>query len=123
MKKETFGFQESRLNSLKQQKPENYLTLSIIATIIGFCSCFGFLGGTVAIVLSVRSSTKFNKGDYQGAVKIAKIAKIISLIILTVFVIQLINWIYQIYTMGGWDVYTSKIREAVQKALEGGENR
>lgn len=123
MENKTFGFQESRLEHQNRQKPENYLALSIISTILGFCSCIGLFAGIVAIVFSAQSSTKFNNGDYEGSVKTAKVAKIISLIVLAVFVLQLINIVYNIYDMGGWDAYTSEIREAFQKGFEEGQNR
>ncbi|WP_010252132.1 CD225/dispanin family protein [Myroides injenensis] len=105
-----------------REKPNNYLALSIISTILGLCSCIGFLIGIVAIVFSASVNSKYNAGDYEGAVKAAKTAKIISLVVLGIFVLHVLYGIYQIQAMGGWDMYIQSIRDAYQQGLDAGRN-
>ena len=51
-------------------KPENYLVQSILATL---CCCLPF--GIVAIVYSAQVDSKYNGGDYSGAVAASNNAK------------------------------------------------
>lgn len=118
MENNSFGFQETKFGEVTQPKPNNYMALSVVATILGLCYCFGIIGGIVAIVMSSQSSTKYLKGDYEGAVKAAKVAKIISLIVLVLFALQVINLVYNINQMGGWDAYMLSIQEAVEAIQE-----
>ena len=96
-------------------KPNSNLALSIVATVLGFCTCIGLVLGIVAIVMAAQSGTKYDKGDYEGAVKAAKNAKIISLIILAIFVLNLAYSWYNIQQLGGWDAYIETIQEALRQ--------
>ncbi len=122
MENNNFGFQETKFSEVMPPKPNNYMALSIIATILGLCYCVGLIGGIVAIVMSSQSSSKYNRGDYEGAVKAAKVAKIIGLIVLVFFVIQIINLLYNVYSMGGWDAYILEIKEGFEQGFEAGQN-
>jgi len=99
-------------------KPNNYLALSIVSTILGFYSCIGLLIGIVAIVMSAQSGKKYDQGDYEGSVKAAKNAKIISLIVLGIFVIHIVYAWYNIQQLGGWDAYIESIQEAMRMGQE-----
>jgi len=101
-------------------KPSNYLALSIIATILGFCSCIGLLLGIVAIVMSAQSGKKYEQGDYEGSVKAAKNAKIISFVVLAIFVIHIAYAWYNIQQMGGLDAYMETIQEAIRQGQAAG---
>ncbi|MCS4240480.1 CD225/dispanin family protein [Myroides odoratus] len=103
-----------------QPKPKNYLALSIISTIFGFCSCIGLFVGIVAIVMSTQSTKKYEQGDYEGAVKAAKNAKILSLIVWGIFVLNLVYSWYNIQQMGGWDAYMESVQEAIGMMQGGG---
>jgi len=96
-------------------KPNNNLALSIVATILGFCSCIGLILGIVAIVMAVQSGKKYDQGDFEGAVKSAKNAKIISLIVLAIFVLNIAYSWYNIQQLGGWDAYMETIQEALRQ--------
>ncbi len=96
-----------------RDKPNNYMALSIVSTVLGFCSCIGLIIGIIAIVMSSQSSSKFKDGDYEGAVKAAKNAKILSVIALIVFVLHMIYSWYSIQQLGGWDAYIESIKEAI----------
>ena len=37
MENNSFGFQETKFSEVTQPKPNNYMALSIVATILGFC--------------------------------------------------------------------------------------
>lgn len=69
--------------------PNNYMTLSIIATVVGWllccCSC-GISGilATIGIVFSSQVNSKFLSGDIYGAHSSAKTAKILSIISLVI---------------------------------------
>ena len=103
-----------------QPKPKNYLALSIVSTILGFCSCIGLLLGIVAIVMSAQSGKKYEQGDYDGAVKAAKNAKIISFIVLAIFVVHIAYSWYNIQQLGGWDAYIESIQEAMRQGQAAG---
>lgn len=99
-----------------RDKPNNYMALSIVATVLGLCSCVGLIVGIVAIVMSAQSSSKFKNGDYEGSVKAAKTAKILGLVTLAIFVVHMIYSWYSIQQLGGWDAYIESIREAIEAA-------
>lgn len=110
----------SRAQNQMPEKPNSNLALSIVATILGFCSCIGLLLGIVAIVMSAQSGKKYEQGDYDGAVKAAKNAKIISLIVLAIFVIHIAYSWYNIQQLGGWDAYMETIQEAIRQGQAAG---
>lgn len=87
-----------------REKPNNYMGLSITATVLGMCSiwCIGLVLGVIAIVMSSQSTSKYNTGDYDAAVKSAKNAKMLALV---AFGIILLSWIYIAYSLvtGGVD--------------------
>ncbi|MBB1140789.1 CD225/dispanin family protein [Myroides sp. WP-1] len=100
-------------------KPNNYLALSIISTILGFCSCIGLILGIVAIVMSAQSGSKYDKGDYEGAVKAAKTAKILSLIVLATVILSFIYSWFSIQAIGGWDAYMEMFEEGMRQGAGG----
>lgn len=74
---------------LPQNLPDNYMTLSIVATVLGFLTCctsclISAILGIIAIVFSSQVSNKFIVGDYQGALSDAKTAKILSIVSLII---------------------------------------
>lgn len=113
---QSFGTFGSKIQNQIPAKPNNYLALSIVATILGFCSCFGLIVGIVAIVMSSQSGKKYEQGDYEGSVKSAKNAKILSFIALGIVVLQFIYTWYNIQQMGGLDAYMETIQEAIRQA-------
>ncbi|WP_413512696.1 CD225/dispanin family protein [Myroides odoratus] len=113
---QSFGTFGSKAQNQMPAKPNNYLALSIVATILGFCSCFGLIVGIVAIVMSSQSGKKYEQGDYEGSVKSAKNAKILSFIALGIVVLQFIYTWYNIQQMGGLDAYMETIQEAIRQA-------
>lgn len=74
---------------------QTYLVPSIIVTIIGICSCVGWIPGVIAIIFAVMAGNKAKAGDMAGAqsnAKIAKIFLIIAIVLLVIgFIIGLIN--------------------------------
>jgi len=82
-------------------KPNNYLVMAIVATVLGLCSCIGLILGIVAIVYATQVDSKYNLGDYAGAESSAKSAKTFSIISLVVDGIGiLINVIYMVVVGG-----------------------
>lgn len=79
----------------KPAKPDNYLVMSIIATILGLCSCVPLILGIIAIVFSTQVDSKYNTGDYIGAENASKTAKTLSIISLVLAILGVIfNIIY-----------------------------
>ncbi|WP_410879633.1 CD225/dispanin family protein [Myroides sp. DW712] len=101
----------SRAQNQMPARPKNNLALSIVATVLGLCSCIGLVLGIVAIVMAVQSGKKYENGDYDGAVKSAKNAKVLSLIALAIFVINIAYSWYNIQQLGGWDAYMESFQE------------
>ncbi len=93
-----------------QTAPGNNMTLAIIGTVLGLCSpcCIGLIAGIVAIVFATQVNTKFNAGDYPGALSASKNAKILSYIALGLGVLGIIiNIIY--FAFVGADGYREMI--------------
>lgn len=84
-------------NNMNEQpaKPDNYLVMAIIATVLGLCGCFGMIPGIVAIVFATQVDSKYNLGDYAGAQSASKNAKLFSIIAFAVAGVMIIlNIIY-----------------------------
>ncbi len=83
--------------------PNNNMALAIVATILGLCSpcCIGLILGIVAIVLSTQVKTKFENGDFAGALSSAKNSKILSYIAIGLLILNLIYF----FLFGGMAVY------------------
>ena len=63
-----FGFDNPEGQNLPP-KPNNYLPLAIIGTVVGLCSpcCIGLILGIIAIVFSTQVDSKYGYKDYFGA--------------------------------------------------------
>lgn len=82
-------------------KPDNYLVMSIIATVIGFCSCLPLILGIVAVIFSTQVDSKYNMGDYAGAQNASKTAQILSIISLVLAILGgVITFIYYFFILG-----------------------
>lgn len=99
-------------------KPNNFLALSIVATVLGFCSymCIGLILGIIAIVMSTQSTSKYNRGDLQGAISSANTAKYLALAALVAVLVQIIVAYVQIQSLGGWDAYVQSIKDMIEAA-------
>lgn len=76
-------------------RPNNYLVIAIVGTVLGLCSCLGFIVGIIAIVFAVQVNSKYDVGDYSGAESSANTAKILSFTSLGLAILGLIgNIIY-----------------------------
>ena len=110
---------QSKFNSIEElrEKPNNYMALSIIATIFSLCSfwCTGFIVGVIAIVMSSQSTSKYNKGDYTGSVSSAKTAKILGLIALAIGIASYAYAFYSIQQAGGIEVFIEEFKAAVEQ--------
>lgn len=105
-----FGFNtyNSNMNELPPM-PNNNMPLAIVGTIMGLCSfcCIGLILGIISIVFSTQVKTKYNMGDYYGAVKASKNSKILAIIAIVLGVIGLAYSIIMLL-MNGWDYYMSQ---------------
>ena len=77
-----------------------FLVPSIVVTIIGFCTCFGFIPGIVALIFAILANNKLKAGDVVGAQSNAKIAKIFLIIAIVLIVIGII-WNIVSFASGG----------------------
>ncbi|MBW1296794.1 CD225/dispanin family protein [Aquimarina litoralis] len=68
-----------------QPRPSNHLALAIISTIL---CCM--ITGIVSIIYSTQVNTKYDAGDYEGAVAASKNAKLWGLIGIGV---SLVGWV------------------------------
>ncbi len=82
---ETTSFSENTM-------PNNNMTLAIVATVLGLCSpcCLGLILGIIAIVLSSQVKSKFDSGDFAGALSSAKNSKILSYIAIGLLLLNII---------------------------------
>lgn len=88
-------------DSSNPPKPDNYLIMSIIGTVLGLCSCIGLVLGIIAIVFATQVDSKYNMGDYDGAMKASNNAKILSIIALVFGVLGVIGNIVYMIVVGG----------------------
>lgn len=102
----------SSFDNTTHAQPENYMTFSIIGTVLGLCSpcCIGLIVGVIAIVLSTQVNSKFNAGDYAGAQSSSKNAKLLAYIAIGLGVLGLIGNIIMIAVMGT-DGYMNMIED------------
>lgn len=100
------------------EKPNNYMALSIVSTILSVCSiwCLGLILGIIAIVMSSQSTSKFNNGDYDGSVKSAKVAKILGIISLVLTVIGIIAYYSFFQEVGGVEGFKEMMEQAIEEA-------
>lgn len=97
-----------------QTPPQNNMVLAIIGTIVGLfapCCILGLVPGIIAIVYSSQVNSKFNSGDYAGAVKSAKNAKTLALIALGLGILGIIISVIYIITLGGFGAYMEMIED------------
>ncbi|MGI9526956.1 MAG: CD225/dispanin family protein [Weeksellaceae bacterium] len=94
--------------------PQNFMTLSIIASILGCCTCsfygLSFLLGLVGIYFASQVNTRFYSGDIYGAEKNANYAKILSLVAIGIVVASLAFQAYMY--MAHPEVYTESYEQA-----------
>lgn len=81
-------------------KPDNYLVMSIIATVIGFCSCLPLILGIVSIIFSTQVDSKYNMGDYAGAESASKAAQILSIISLVLAILSIVGYLVYYLIVG-----------------------
>ncbi|XP_033102317.1 uncharacterized protein LOC117105307 [Anneissia japonica] len=85
-------------------KPRNFLGMAIYVTL---CCCLPC--GVIGLVYSIDSSSRFDRGDYAGAVSAASKAKewsirglvfgIMSIVLITACLILMSIWIWYIYSL------------------------
>jgi len=96
------SFQSTNLNDpIQPAKPDNYLVLAIVGTVLGLCSCIGLILGIIAIVFATQVDSKYTMGDYDGALKASNNAKILSYIALGFGILGVIINIIYLVVVGG----------------------
>lgn len=81
-------------------KPDNYLVMSIIATVVGLCSCLPLILGIVSIIFSTQVDSKYNMGDYAGAENASKAAQILSIISLVLAILGVVFYLFYYLIIG-----------------------
>lgn len=81
-------------------KPDNYLVMSIIATVLGFCTCLPLILGIIAIIFSTQVDSKYNMGDYSGAQSASNTAKILSIISLVLAILGIVGNLIYYFAVG-----------------------
>ena len=95
----------------EQGKVNTYLPLAVISTVIGICSCFGFVGGLAAVFISINANKRLKEGDYEKAAIAAKQSKYIAI---AVIVITIAVVIYQFVFGGFAEVFMESFREGYE---------
>lgn len=98
-------------------RPQNYMTLAIIATILGCCSFYGlgFIVGLVAIYFASQVNPKFNEGNTLVAEKNSKNAKTLAFVALGLMVLGMV---YSAYNYYAHPEIMEQSREQVQQMME-----
>lgn len=92
----TYGYSNYNASNMGN-RPDNYLVMNIVATIIGFictlsCCVSGFIG-VVGLVFSTQVNSRYEQGDINSANNNANIAKILAIVSLVMSGIIIIGWI------------------------------
>lgn len=61
-------------------KPNNYMALAIIGTILGACGCLSLVTGIISIVFANKVNTCWAQGDVAGAQNASNTAKILVIV-------------------------------------------
>ncbi len=94
-------FQNTNLDDFaKPERPNNYLVIAIIGTVLGLCSCIPLILGIIAIVFATQVNSKYDAGDYAGAESSSNTAKILGFISLGLAVLGLIANIIYYFVVG-----------------------
>lgn len=115
---------ENQDSNYQTQSPvSNYLVPNIIATVIGFLTCWwccisGFVG-IPGIIFSTQSKNKFEKGDIAGSIKDAKTAKILMIISFSITASAFVYFIARIIILVSTGELESTIEEA-RRMIESG---
>lgn len=92
--------EEIRKNSPLPSK-ENYLTLAIVASVLGMLTCgiFGLIIGFIAVYFAVRYNKAYNAMQYAEAHRFKRISRVLSfgLIILSVLLMVMIAYVYKFH--------------------------
>lgn len=97
-------------------KPNNFLALSIVGTVLGLCNCIGLITGIIAIVYATQSTKQYQQGNYKKSVSSAKYAKILAWVTIGIFVLSMIRVYFNIQSMGGWDSMIEQIKDVIAEA-------
>ena len=96
--------------------PKNYMTESIVVTVISFlccCSPISVVLGIIAIVKANNVNTEFERGNINEALSNADSAKKLALwaaIVAVAFYILGIIWsMFMISQIGGWDSFMDEV--------------
>jgi len=89
------GYQQQSMYDNSVKKSQN-MTIAIIATVLGLCSCLGMVFGIIAITKVNSANTKYAHGDYEGGLKDDQNAKTMAIIGLVLDGIGLIVSVVQL---------------------------
>ncbi|NEV93197.1 CD225/dispanin family protein [Psychroflexus sp. YR1-1] len=95
-------------NQTQPPMPANHLALAIITTIL---CCLP--AGIVSIIYASQVNTKYNAGDYEGALRASKNAKTWWIVALVVGLVIIIGYIAFIIIVGGeafWEAYNEEMQ-------------
>ncbi|MBD8389223.1 CD225/dispanin family protein [Dysgonomonas sp. BGC7] len=105
-------FQNTNLDDFaKPERPNNYLVIAIVGTVLGLCNCIPAILGIIAIVFATQVNSKYDAGDYAGAESSSNTAKILGFISLGLAILGLVVGV--IY----WIIAGASILEQYQNAM------
>lgn len=96
-------------NQTQPPMPPNHLALAIITTIL---CCLP--AGIVSIIYASQVNTKYNAGDYEGALRASKNAKTWWIVALVAGLVIIIGYITFIAIVGGetfWEAYNAEMQK------------
>lgn len=95
----TYGYSTYNASNV-ENRPDNYLVMNIVATIVGLvCTmscCVSGLIGVVGLVFSTQVNSRYEQGDINSARNNANIAKILAIVSLVMSGLIIIGWILYI---------------------------
>jgi len=102
----------SAFDNSTQTPPENNMALAIVGTIVGLCApccLLGLIPGIIAIVYSSQVNSKFNAGDYPGAMSASKNARTLSYVAIGLGILGII--INIVWYLANKDSYMMMLEE------------
>ncbi|WP_019038112.1 CD225/dispanin family protein [Psychroflexus tropicus] len=97
-------------NQTQPERPSNHLAMAIITTLL---CCLP--AGIVSIVYASQVNTKYNAGDYEGAINASKTAKTWWLVALIVGLVSIIGYAVFVFVFAGdafWEAYNAEMQKS-----------
>lgn len=96
-----YSYNNGQFGVDKPPRPDNYMAMSIVATVLGFCSCIPLILGIIAIIFASQVNSKYDIGNYAGAENDAKTSKVLAIISLVLALLGFVGNIIYMFVVYG----------------------